>query len=351
MEYQDKTVIVDRLLSGGFYINVVYNERKYRFFCGNITAKQRCYLNYIYSSIYEENKDNPDYVLEDEFILLLKKRGSWTDRDEIGIEKLGEQIKIERKNIARFMFKESLKRICKSKIEKYEKDLNKLLVKKANLLSDGTLESHCNLAVRRQRLIFTVSSEEYDIESLVTDKNFVIIVENEIIRRAVGVSEMREISRTNPWRIYWVSSGRGIGNIFGCSLSDLSQEQLDVVYWSSVYDNVFENPERPSDDVVNDDILLDSWLEAQSKNSGSSGNGLVSDGIGKHKEIFLVSDKEGAEKVYDLNEPITRGKINLRQKIIGEKGRTREEELLIKGGGADIFVDKRNPANDPRKAR
>ncbi|MDP5273660.1 hypothetical protein [Chengkuizengella axinellae] len=41
--------------------------------------------------------------------------------------------------------------------------------------------------------------------------------------------------------------------------------QVALAFWSNFYDNIFDHPERPSKDVVDNDELLDQWVEEQAK--------------------------------------------------------------------------------------
>jgi hypothetical protein len=68
---------------------------------------------------------------------------------------------------------------------------------------------------------------------------------------------LRDIARTEPWRTYWISSNK---QPFSGAAGDLSEEQRSLIMWSKMYDSIYEHPERPSDDVIQDNDMLDGWL-------------------------------------------------------------------------------------------
>ncbi|WP_124118456.1 hypothetical protein [Paenibacillus xylanexedens] len=41
--------------------------------------------------------------------------------------------------------------------------------------------------------------------------------------------------------------------------------QVALVFWSTFYDNIFEHPERPDNKTIENDDLLDRWVEQKGK--------------------------------------------------------------------------------------
>jgi hypothetical protein len=80
----------------------------------------------------------------------------------------------------------------------------------------------------------------------------------------VPISVIREIARSNLWRIRYVNSMKTSDPLFGVPASDYTNDQLSLVYWSNYYQNIYDMmPEdRPSDATIEDDDELDAYMLA-----------------------------------------------------------------------------------------
>lgn len=70
--------------------------------------------------------------------------------------------------------------------------------------------------------------------------------------------QIRAIARSREWRQIW--NIKSCGELFSQSLFLLSEEQKDLLFWSSMYDSANESGEAPIDEVVQDDHAFDGWL-------------------------------------------------------------------------------------------
>lgn len=80
----------------------------------------------------------------------------------------------------------------------------------------------------------------------------------------LSTSIIRSLARSNTWRIRYVTSMKTSDSLFGVPTSDYTTDQLNLVYWSNYYQNIYEMmPEdRPSDIVIEDDESLDAYMKA-----------------------------------------------------------------------------------------
>lgn len=78
-------------------------------------------------------------------------------------------------------------------------------------------------------------------------------------------SGIRRVARTGVWRCKWAGAkkNRGVKTLFNQEMYDLTIDQFRLMYWSQIYDSAFESMDAPSDEVVDDDKLFDSWLDEQ----------------------------------------------------------------------------------------
>ena len=131
---------------------------------------------------------------------------------------------------------------------------------------------------------------------------------NKYRNQALSDLEFRELSRSDLWRSIW-NAGRKEGSIFGIPAINLSQEQKSLSMWSSLYDSVYESPEAPAEEIVNDDDLLDGWLIHQRRNADLEKKKQKAEGIlGKNADkddIFVMAhNREDALEVESLNDDV-----------------------------------------------
>ncbi len=134
--------------------------------------------------------------------------------------------------------------------------------------------------------------------------------------------DIRELARTEPWRSTWIC--RKAGQLLSVPAVEYSDELRNLVGWSCHYDNIFEHPDSPGEDVIADDDMLDGWCVAQKRNRQSR----VPDGLPDGQQVFLpVDDAEGARKVMALNDPATRQMLKQRSELVRKKGPIAEQDL------------------------
>jgi hypothetical protein len=147
----------------------------------------------------------------------------------------------------------------------------------------------------------------------------------------LGEAEFREVARTEPWRSVW-SARKGAAGVFGRPASELSDEQRGLVSYSLLYDSVYEHPECPPDDVVEDDDRLDGWLIEQRREresrAGKHEAERLSAGVKDKQEVFLVADCQAdAERVMSLNDAVARAAQRERFAAIQKRGVVAEQDM------------------------
>lgn len=131
-------------------------------------------------------------------------------------------------------------------------------------------------------------------------------------RQRLGDGELREVSRTEPWRSLW-GAHKVEGSVFGVPPADYTDEQRAVVSWSLLYDSVYSHPECPPDEVLDDDDLMDGWMILQRRErerrtaEGQGERMLGSDKVRGHQEVYLVAETvDDARKVIGLNDDFSK---------------------------------------------
>lgn len=152
--------------------------------------------------------------------------------------------------------------------------------------------------------------------------------------------DYRELSRTDPWRSTWGSrhGGRGAIDVPSCEMTD---DQRNLLLWSSVYDNIRDHPDCPADAVLDDDDMLDGWLIIQRRTRDAdrvkSLAESIGDNIGDEKmrnrlkgaeEMFLMADSiDDAREIDSMND--SAGLLIKSQKMqtLKARGEVREEHM------------------------
>ncbi len=170
--------------------------------------------------------------------------------------------------------------------------------------------------------------------------------------------DVRKIARNGEWRYRWNAS-KGGESLFGSAVAEWSELQDAVVFWSSYYDSVFSCAERPSAIVIENDEMLDLWVEDYNKrvksgsntqnNKSSFSNRRVAKKNKDHSELFMKVDKgdeEAIRKVQEMNTSTAREKIRAEQEQIsklsggqrikewdlGSRKHTTPSQIVSKGG-------------------
>jgi hypothetical protein len=94
------------------------------------------------------------------------------------------------------------------------------------------------------------------------------------------------------WRARWKASTKTGSPLFEGPTVDWNINQVALVFWSNFYDNIFEHPERPEQRIIENDDLLDRWVEQKGKE------------MEERAKKNARKDKYGPSSAYDHDEVI-----------------------------------------------
>lgn len=80
---------------------------------------------------------------------------------------------------------------------------------------------------------------------------------------------LRKIARHPLWRTRWISATKTSTSLFPGNVIDWDINKVMLCYWSNFYDSVYSGMERPEEFIINDDQLLDNWLETKYRDKSS----------------------------------------------------------------------------------
>lgn len=280
-------------------------------------------------------------LTEEEALEFFNVNGQWTATDQQQLEGIQDDIRKMKRGLLDYLFQLDKLEQIRETIRRAEKVLVERWQVRDGLLKETA--EHYAIVAQQRYIVGRVTCTDHGDPLWPTVDSFDACSDLALIRHLVDVfyvhsrlSEkvLREIARTDPWRPRWVTSKRS-GQLFEAAPHCWSSNQADLVRWSNLYDMVFEAYERPSEQVVNDDDLLDSWLIRQSekateqtkkRESESLLKGVKDGGKGR-QEVFVLSDRAGAQRVYELNDAASRRIVRQTQNFVQERGTVKEAEL------------------------
>lgn len=79
--------------------------------------------------------------------------------------------------------------------------------------------------------------------------------------KGFGTTVMRYIVRHQEWRIFWRACVETHSPLFDGPTTSWDVNKLLATYWSNFYDNIYKHPNAPGEEIINDDIRCDKWIE------------------------------------------------------------------------------------------
>lgn len=143
---------------------------------------------------------------------------------------------------------------------------------------------------------------------------------------------IRDLCRHDPWKTMWSIRNNVSKNWFSYPKREMTNAQKMLIAWSQTYDNVYESMESPTQDVINDDFLLDGWFIVQSRKKKTQSvqsdidSGIKNEKIKSSTEIFKVvgNNVDEAKRVNKANTPYAQMLKKQKQAIIDRNGTINE---------------------------
>lgn len=320
MDYLDREMIVNRILSGVFLCevdNVLYEVKS-----PSKIDKYKADLLYK-ETLYRAMKGRADS--EDAIHAIAKRHGFWAESDEVALKQLTDDIDNLKVAVYKNFYKNEVKDI-RNKLNILRDGLGDLYMRK------GEYMGFCD------KTVASIAKHRYLLEKSlnVTDPNIMLL--DVIMRRMrdeeVSDEQVREVARTDPWRSIWMSKDV-CSYLFCPATSDLTVDQQRLIFFSTMYDRVYENPERPGDDIIKDDDALDGWQldQYRERNKEVSKremmNKIGNEKIANGQEVFLVVESDDQLRaVNEFNEPGARAVKRMREDQVNKNGEVRQENFI-----------------------
>jgi hypothetical protein len=223
------------------------------------TAEDEFFANQVFMDSFDIARGE-DFMTEKEMIVWLKERDLWSDEEEDKIESI--QKELEKLKMEIFNARSNVK--LREQLRLYIRAAEKALAKLAEKKQDNFTNTCEGIALQDKaaeifkRCCF-VEGKPLDFETV--DQHGLFHKYNSQI---LSDKQTRELARNEPWRSLFILKDelQLFSNKDG---RHLSLDQKGILIWSRMYDNVQESMECPTEEVINDDDMLDGWFLIQRK--------------------------------------------------------------------------------------
>lgn len=309
-------ILLSRIVFGSTLVRIRSKQYIYR--------KASKEINYKADLLYEETLEDhiyDEWLTLDKTTLVLIENGLWSHDHDLTVKELDKKLEnLKVLLFENFMFTKK-KQDHRNQIKNVRKQLDKLSTIKHSL-DQHTRESYA-ARIRNEYLIMNCLYNSNNTRKVFdkhkkNDSDFLNDCANEIAKTIPNIETLKELAKSEIWKSYWNASGKT--NVFGYDASDYTDEQRVLINLSRMYDSIYEHPECPSDDVIEDNDALDGWMifqkrkrekdkKTQSLTSGNKANNA--------NEVFVMAtDKQEAQEIFDLNSQNARQVIQERQKVV-----------------------------------
>jgi hypothetical protein len=347
---------LDRIAWGKRFVKVKDGQGNQRFLIlKSLDLRDRNFINFIYEEALNDAVDR-GVLTDTELKRELEIRSLWTQADEDKIVELEGKLAKSKELVEQARDARDKKRLEKA-VEFTRKKLAALVGDRTSKFSTAAERFAETMRVHAILFSVTFNTEEkrywatWDEFQKETDTTFLYgIITSLNNSRHISEKEIRALARAGVWRTLW-NGAKGCGDLFGKPMVHLDSEQHALVYWSQVYDSVYEAYERPDEETIKDDEKLDKWFQDQDKKNKKkeqekkkSGEPFgISKKVSRHGEIFIAVDQEirptngdiikpvSIAEVASLNSPSTLAWKNKQFDKVKEKGVVSEKELRPRG--------------------
>ena len=272
---------------------------------------------------------NEEMMTEHQMVDWMIEHNLWShheEKDLDGIKKNIDDVKVEIYKLNKEKSKANqLKRYLRSIEQKLNEQLNK-----KNLYYYNTCESIANLEKLRYLIKRNCLQNNRSLDLEDDEIDYALDCFRESI---LSESIIRELSRNEPWRSLWFMRNNIKQDLFFITDRDLTINQQNLLLWSQTYDNIHESLDCPSDDVIDDDDMLDGWLIFQARKRKQEKveqdmNKKMNDKIKNSSEVYLMaSNIDEAKDIDNINSYHSKMLKKQRQAVINKNGLVTQDKF------------------------
>ena len=333
MQEDKKISILNRVETGKIFLNI--NNSIYSMHTPN--KEQRAISELVYRETFDDSKYS-ELITREQVKILLERKGVWSSQDDKALKDYQKYLEDLKINLYESLYNMQVQSQLRKRIKALKDGINKSYAKKFSL-DHITLESHAETARDEFLVALTIKDSNnnyvYNYENWSKIDNYILQrFLNFISSNIITTEEYREIARTEPFRSKWSLFKQDL-----FSSQEFSAEQLTLCMYARMYDNVYEHPEKPTDEVIEDDDMLDGWFAKQNREAKKSREQKELDGMMGGKvnskqsnsnagELFVMAkNQQEADKIRNVNDLTGQIKMKQRGQALEQKGRLEEHQL------------------------
>ena len=263
--------------------------------------------------IYEESYKNAleeGLYTDDQILDMLIKNNLWDSEKEKELETTKKDIETLKEELFKNYFKSETRNRTRKMLELARNRMIELFAIK-NQYHYLSCSGYASTARTRYLVGFSLrkgnGAKVYSGKSFINtrtkilDAAIVFYTDNEL-----NENTYRSLARSDQWKTIWNTS-KHTKSLFGCSSTELTQEQTQLISWSNFYDNIMESPDCPEDEIIKDDDALDGWAIMQRKKINAARKQKTADqvlgNLPNAQEIFIPAEnKEDYDKINSMND-------------------------------------------------
>jgi hypothetical protein len=161
---------------------------------------------------------------------------------------------------------------------------------------------------------------------LFRDKDYPFAFSRKFLNSRMPEDDIRSLYFDGTWRMIWGVS-KDPQSIFGLSANQLNDNQLSLLYWSKLYDNISESTDAPGSAVMKDSLAVDGWFikQAKKREAEEKKKDLPSQNAG---EVFVMaSSQKEVREINSLNSVEGKQILKSRAKDLASKGTLDERQF------------------------
>ena len=331
MIHSEKEEKLRQIVSGFFHFK--YKDRLLKYF--EPTSSLFSEISFYTKNIESDLKRDGFLTEEDEKSILIS-RGLWSNEKEQELKTCQKDIEKLINEKPKLKFKSRSLQMVDSTINALQKRIEELSEVRHCMFAQTieyqkayrinvTLLSECVRDRFGEKIWKTVE----ELEEHISTRDIEELLKMTVLASKIQQKDIRAIARSEPWRTIWKTASKTGSSLFKNPISDITKAQYELCYWSNVYDSVYESPDFPGADVVDDDDKLDDWFVQQSsKYEKKSSPKSITTGSDAAEKFIMVETFEDAKKVYsELNSESSLAIIKQRTAAIEKNEMVAEAEL------------------------
>jgi len=304
-------LLVNRILSGKNYFS--YNNEKYEIRKPSLSLRTKSDI--LYEDAYNDNIFS-DFVLLEDISNICIELGIISHDYNKQISDLEKKIENSKVDYFSFFVDIDKKKKHKFRLNSLKKQYG-LFLDKVHSLDYISLEHYCSKIKNEFIILNTLYFYETDILVFKNKEDIDYMYFNnlvtEINKGIIDIDIFKNICRSEYWKNLWSDQKHFL---LLEPVSEWSEEQKTLCNLSRMYDRIYEHPECPSEEVIQDNDALDGWMIFQKRQNskekqGKGVNNMLSDKIKNSSEIFLMANnQEKAQTIIEFNDQQSLGRMN-----------------------------------------